>query len=262
MIWPTCGARSRSARPRSWPTVGRRAGRAWPSTWASTGLAWPGNARPDPLAHLPDPSWIGHDHAHGRVQALRRIWAGRCPGPNCQTHRQHLADLRRALDMLTDDEVRRPPAAWIRTGLTTCPGPGHELTEGIRAWSSPGRSTRWTCTIPIGSRSAGVRAGRVPVPPVHGACAQEPDRGRDQLLFKGRSGARSRSCAGRVHGRGRGSADLGGFLILVVNRPGRAPVRVPVPLHVEVKVRVGPRTNTRPRAGKRSCARHLRDPGR
>lgn len=150
---------------------------------------------------------------------------------------------RRALDMLTDDEVRRLPAAWI----------SHWPDDLSRP-----PATNWTGRNPrlVFARSVHevdlYNTYRIKIAQAFGqdaylsrqftgACVPKSRiEVAIKLLFKGEiKGAVKVLRGGEFTVGDVGQADLGGFLILVVNRPGRAPVRVPVPLHVEVKVKGG-----------------------
>lgn len=149
---------------------------------------------------------------------------------------------RRALDMLTDDEVRRLPAAWIshwpddlsRPPATNWTGRNprlvfarsvHEVdlynTYRIRIAEAFGQDAFLTRQF---------TGACIPKSRVEAAC---------KLIHANQGyGAIKVLRGGEVQIGIPGTADLGGFLILSVQR-GDVIVRVPVPLHVEVKVKGG-----------------------
>ena len=149
---------------------------------------------------------------------------------------------RRALDMLTDDEVKRLPVAWI----------SHWPDDLSRP-----PSTNWTGRNPRLSFARSVHevdlynTYRIRIAQAFGQDAYLSRQFTGACIPKSRVEAACKLIhANQGHGaikvlRGGevqigipGTADLGGFLILTVLR-GTLSVRVPVPLHVEVKVKGG-----------------------
>ena len=149
---------------------------------------------------------------------------------------------RRALDMLTDDEVKRLPVAWISHWPDDLSRPPAQNWTGRNPRLSFARSVHEvdlynTYRIRIAQAfgqdaylSRQFTGACVPKSRVEAAC---------KLIHANHGhGAIKVLRGGEVQIGIPGTADLGGFLILTVLR-GTLSVRVPVPLHVEVKVKGG-----------------------